>query len=67
MINFLQDNTELTNVLPRLQSELGILILKKEVRRNVVENALLYLKANNKYYEDIEINDNRIIIDASRG
>ena len=51
VINFPQDITELTNVLPRLPSEVGIFILKKEnatnshrefrVRRKIVQNTLL--------------------------
>ena len=69
VINFPQDIQEFTKRLPRNPSSLEILLVRRQsgndptgfrdfiVRRSKVENALLWLKANNHLYEDITIDD----------
>jgi len=66
IINLPQDVTSFANTLPRLVTELDIIIIKKQgasdshhnfhVRRSVVFNALQWLIRNNKYYKNITIN-----------
>ncbi len=67
VINFPQDIQEFTNRLPRHPSSLDVLLIRRQsandstafrdfiVRRGKVGNALVWLKANNRYYEDIII------------
>ena len=61
VINFPQDVLSFATTLPRLPSQLDVVVVRKEgvghsphrdfrVRRHVVERALRYLLANNKYY-----------------
>ena len=66
VINLPQDVATFANSLPRLPSELDVIIVGKEgaadshrdfhVRRPVVLCALQWLLANNKYYRSIHIN-----------
>ena len=66
VINLPQDVASFTNSLPRLPSELDVIIVRKEgatnshrdfrVRRAAVLHALQWLVANNKYYRNIHIN-----------
>ena len=66
VINLPQDVASFANSLPRLPSELDIVIIRKEgtgdshrdfrVRRAVVHCALQWLVANNKYYRSVHIN-----------
>ena len=66
MINLPQDVATFANSLPRLPSELDVIIVRKEgaaythcdfrVRRSTVLGALQWLLANNKYYRSIHIN-----------
>ncbi|CAG8781808.1 19739_t:CDS:2, partial [Gigaspora rosea] len=72
VINFPQDVQEFTTRLPRHPPTLNILIVHRQsandltafrdfiVCRNVVTNALCWLKANNRYYADIII-DNEVL------
>ena len=67
VINFPQDISEFTIRLPRHPSALNVLLIRKQsannpsefrdftVRRNRVVGALLWLKSNNQYYENINI------------
>lgn len=65
VINMPQDITAFASKLPRLPSELDVIFVRKEnsdnshrdfrVRKSVVQSALLWLKANNKYYHSIDI------------
>src|SRR5688572_5573810 len=66
VINFPQDIQEFTLRLPRHRSKLDVLVVRRQsknnssfrdftVRRNKVANALIWLKLNNHYYEDITI------------
>ena len=65
VINLPQDLTTFATSLPRLPSELDVLLVRKEgvgnshrdfrVRRSVVLRALQWLKQHNKYYHNIEI------------
>ena len=65
VINLPQDLTTFATSLPRLPSELDVLLMRKEgvenshhdfrVRRSVVLRALQWLKQHNKYYHNIEI------------
>lgn len=67
VINFPQDIQEFTNRLPRHPSSLDVLVIRRQsandstafrdfiVRRAKVRNALMWLKANNRYYADIII------------
>ena len=67
VINLPQDVASFAKSLPRLPSELDVLVVRKEgsdkshrdfrVRRSVVLRALTWLKQHNKYYRDIAIND----------
>ena len=71
VINFPQDVLSFATTLPRLPSQLDVIVVRKEgvarshrdfrVRRYVVERALRYLVTNNKYYQ---ANDVRIDEDA---
>ena len=66
VINLPQDVASFANSLPRLPSELDVIIVRKEgaanshrdfrVRRAVVLCALQWLIANNKYYRNVHIN-----------
>ena len=70
VINFPQNLAEIVSTLPRLPEEVDVIVMKKKIspgihkdfriRRHVVQNALQYLKLNNKYYRDIEISQHRI-------
>ena len=65
VINMPQDLSVFTTSLPRLPSELDVIIVRKKgsnnthcdfrVRRMVVQRALQWLKRNNKYYRNIDI------------
>ena len=65
VINMPQDLSVLATSLPRLPSELDVMIVRKKgsnnthrdfrVRRMVVQRALQWLKQNNKYYRNIDI------------
>ena len=66
VINLPQDVASFANSLPRLPSELDIIVVRKEgaanthrdfrVRRGVVLHALQWLLANNRYYLNVRIN-----------
>ena len=70
VIAFPQDVNAFAQQLPRSVSDSGIIIVRKEglnnthrdyrVRRNVVFNALVWLKDNNPYYSHIEICEDRL-------
>lgn len=72
VINFPQDVQEFTTSLPRQPSTLNVLVVRRQsandptafrdfrVRRDKVARALLWLKENNDYYKDINI-DNKIL------
>ncbi|XP_063392313.1 uncharacterized protein LOC134677816 [Cydia fagiglandana] len=70
VINFPQEVSDIANKLPRAVSTLSsILIVRQEkssgyvdfrVRRDKVRSALEYLKVNNRYYRDIEIDVNAL-------
>src|SRR4051794_17528321 len=67
IINFPQDVRTFTTQLPRHPSTLNVLLIRRKsendpnkfrdftIRRDRVAAALLWLKYNNKYYEDINI------------
>ena len=64
VINFPQDVKSFATTLPRLPSEIDILVVRREreqthhdfhVRRRVVEEALTWLLANNIYYRKIGV------------
>ena len=64
VINFPQDVHGFATTLPRLPSEVDILVVRKEkdqthrdfrVRRRAVEEALTWLLANNIYYRSIGV------------
>ena len=69
VINFLQDIQEFTKRLSRKPSTLDVLVVQRQstsdiaafrdfnIRREKIIKALLWLKANNKYYKDISINN----------
>ena len=66
VINMPQDLTAFATSLPRLPSELDVMIVRKKgsnnthrdfrVRRMVVQHAFQWLKQNNKYYRNISLN-----------
>ena len=66
VINLPQDIASFTNDLPRMPSELDVIVVRKEgatgshrdfhVRRSVVLNALEWLIAHNIYYRNVNIN-----------
>ncbi|KAI3906030.1 hypothetical protein MKW92_041985 [Papaver armeniacum] len=70
VINFVQDVSSIAKVLPCKPEDLSaILVVKRTcsvstkefiVRREYVRQALEWLKANHKYYKDIEISDENI-------
>ena len=70
VINLPQDITTFVSRLPRLPSELDILLVRKEgsdnthcdfrVRKLVVLRALKWLKQHNKFYRNIEINQDAL-------
>ena len=62
MINLPQDVVSFANSLPRVLSELNVLVVQKEseqshrdfcVRRSVVQEALTWLLENNRYYRAV--------------
>ena len=65
VINMPQDLTAFATSLPRLPSELDVMIVRKKgsnnthrdfrVRRMVVQHAFQWLKRNNKYYRNISL------------
>ena len=65
VINMPQDLSVFATSLPRLPSELDVMIVRKKgsnnthrdfrVRKMVVQRALQWLKRNNKYYRNIDI------------
>ena len=64
VINFPQDVKSFATKLPRLPTEIDILVVRKEreqtqkdfhVRRRVIEEALTWLMANNVYYRNIGV------------
>src|SRR5579862_7106014 len=69
IINFPQDVQEFTTHLPRQPSTLNVLVVRRQsendptafrdfrVRRDKVARALLWLKENNNYYENINIDN----------
>uniref|UniRef100_A0A1X7UCZ2 DUF6570 domain-containing protein n=1 Tax=Amphimedon queenslandica TaxID=400682 RepID=A0A1X7UCZ2_AMPQE len=68
VINFSQDIKSFATRLPRLPSEINVLVVRKEreqthrdfhVRRRVVEDALAWLLANNIYYRSIGVSLNQ--------
>ena len=68
IINFPQDVKSFATSLPRLPSEVQIVVVRKEreqshkdfpVRRSVVEEALMWLLANNIYYQNIGVSLNQ--------
>ena len=66
VVNLPQDVASFANSLPRLPSELDVIIVRKEgassahrdfrVRKAKVLSALRWLVANNRYYRNISIN-----------
>lgn len=67
VINLPQDVVSFARSLPRLPAELDVLVVRKDneqshrdfrVRRSVVQDALVYLIENNKYYRanDVHLN-----------
>ena len=67
VINLPQDIASFANSLPRLPSDVNVLVVRREgsdqsthhdfrVRRDIVLHALQWLLANNKYYKHITIN-----------
>ena len=66
VINMPQDLTAFATSLPRLPSELDVMIVRKKgsnnthrdfrLRRMVVQHAFQWLKRNNKYYRNISLN-----------
>ena len=72
VINLPQDIASFANSLPRLPSELDVIIVRKEgavnshrdfrVRRAIVLRALQWLVTNNKYYRHVSINPNALVM-----
>ena len=70
VINLPQDITTFVSRLPRLPSQLDILLVRKEgsdsthcdfrVRKLVILRALKWLKQHNKFYRNIEINQDAL-------
>ena len=69
IINIGQNITEIINSLPRTPSTLSVVVVRREVlnehrdfhvRRKKVLSALIFLKENNRYYADIEIDMEQI-------
>ena len=77
VINLPQDVASFANSLPRLPSELDVIIVRKEgatdshrdfrVRRAVVLRALQWLIANNKYYRNVHINPDALAMLPENG
>ena len=77
VINLPQDVASFANFLPRLPSELDVIIVRKEgagdshrdfrVRRAVVLRALQWLIANNKYYRNVHINPDALAMLPENG
>ena len=69
-ITFPQEVNEPAKILPKLRAELAVIKVRRKnaddicqdfkVRRHVVQNALHWLKPNNKAYKDIEISQKRL-------
>ena len=67
VINLPQDNLSFARKLPRLPSQLDVIVVRKEgtnqschhfrVRRAVVHQALQWLVANNIYYQSNQVTD----------
>jgi len=72
VINLPQDIACFANSLPRLPSELDIIVIRKEgaanshrdfhVRRAVVLRALQWLLTNNKYYRGVRLNPDALAV-----
>ena len=72
VINLPQDVASFVNSLPRLPSELDVIVVRKEgasdshrdfrVRKSVVLVALQWLLANNKYYRSVHINPDALAL-----
>ena len=72
VINLPQDIASFVNSLPRLPSELDVIVVRKEgasdshrdfrVRKSVVLSALQWLLANNKYYRSVRINPDALAL-----
>ena len=72
VINLRQDVASFANTLPRLPSELDVIVVRKEgaaeshndfrVRRSVVFCALQWFLANNIYYRNIHIDPDAIAV-----
>lgn len=61
VISFPQDIHEITTNLPKTLVDLkGDTVERFEVNADRLRTALIYLKKNNKYYEDISINEERL-------
>ena len=72
VINLPQDVGSFANTLPRLPSELDVIVVRKEgandshrdfrVRRSVVLHALQWLLANNIYYRNVHIDSDALTL-----
>ena len=72
VINIPQDVISFANSLPRVPSNLDVLIVRKEtadeqhhdfrVRKSVVEKALYWLISNNKYYQANQVQINQQVL-----
>ena len=72
VINLPQDVASFVNSLPRLPTELDIIVVRKQgaadshhdfrVRRSVVLAALQWLLANNQYYRSVQINSDALAL-----
>ena len=72
VINLPQDVASFVNCLPRLPTELDIIVVRKQgaadshhdfrVRRSVVLAALQWLLANNQYYRRVQINSDALAL-----
>ena len=72
VINLPQDVASFVNSLPRLPTELDIIVVRKQgaadshhdfrVRRSVVLAALQWLLANNQYYRSVQINSDTLAL-----
>lgn len=70
VINFPQNIVRLASVLPQLPDEIPLLVRRSNhqgtkhydfrVRRGKVRNALIWLKANHKWYRDITISNDQL-------
>ena len=72
VINLPQDLPALVSSLPRRVTDTDIVVIRKQleqnthrdfrVRRSVVHRALMYLKENNLFYGNIDINDDNLLM-----